>query len=107
MAAVRRLSCDCDVTAIRVGTKGVPLSMGRTRRTVTPSQWLALVVGDKGCVFPACQYPAPTVRRITSNTGQSTATPTWRTSPSSAIATTTQFITRAGKSEWGRRENPN
>jgi hypothetical protein len=57
-AAVRRLSCDADLTAIRIGTNGVPLSMGRTRRTVSPQQWLALVVRDSGCVFPNCDRPA-------------------------------------------------
>ncbi len=58
-AAVRRISCDADVTAIRVDTNGVPLSMGRTRRIVSPQQWLALVVRDRGCVFPNCDRPAP------------------------------------------------
>jgi hypothetical protein len=57
-AAVRRLSCDADLTAIRLDTNSVPLSMGRTRRTVSPQQWLALVVRDRGCVFPNCDRPA-------------------------------------------------
>jgi hypothetical protein len=29
-AVVRRISCDADLTAIRLDTDGVPLSMGRT-----------------------------------------------------------------------------
>ncbi len=58
-AAVRRISCDADVTAIRLDTNGVPLSMGRTRRIVSPQQWLALVIRDRGCVFPNCDRPAP------------------------------------------------
>ncbi len=57
-AAVRRISCDADLTAIRLDPEGVPLSMGRTRRIVSPQQWLALVVRDRGCVFPNCQRPA-------------------------------------------------
>jgi hypothetical protein len=57
-AAVRRISCDADLTAIRLDTNGVPLSMGRTRRTVSPQQWLALIVRDSGCVFPNCDRPA-------------------------------------------------
>jgi hypothetical protein len=57
-AAVRRNACDADLTAIRLDTNGVPLSMGRTRRTVTPQQWQALVVRDRGCVFPNCERPA-------------------------------------------------
>jgi hypothetical protein len=57
-AAVRRITCDADVTAIRLDTEGVPLSMGRTRRTVSPQQWLALFIRDHGCVFPNCDRPA-------------------------------------------------
>jgi hypothetical protein len=57
-AAVKRISCDADLTAIRLDTNGVPLSMGRTRRTVSPQQWLALVARDKGCVFTDCIRPA-------------------------------------------------
>jgi hypothetical protein len=57
-AAIRRISCDADVTAIRLDTNGVPLSMGRARRTVSPQQWLALVTRDRGCVFPTCDRPA-------------------------------------------------
>jgi hypothetical protein len=57
-AAVRRISCDADLTAIRLDTNGVPLSMGRSRRTVSPQQWQALVVRDRGCVFPSCDRPA-------------------------------------------------
>jgi hypothetical protein len=57
-AAVRRISCDADLTAIRLDANGVPLSMGRSRRTVSPQQWLALVVRDSGCVFPNCDRPA-------------------------------------------------
>jgi hypothetical protein len=56
-AAVRRISCDADITAIRLDTNGVPLSMGRSRRTVSPQQWHALVVRDRGCVFPNCDRP--------------------------------------------------
>jgi hypothetical protein len=56
-AAVKRISCDADLTAIRLDTNGVPLGMGRTRRTVSPQQWLALVARDKGCVFTDCARP--------------------------------------------------
>ena len=47
------------MTAVRLDTNGVPLSMGRTRRIVSPQQWLALVIRDSGCVFPNCDRPAP------------------------------------------------
>jgi hypothetical protein len=57
-AAVRRISCDGDLTAIRLDANGVPLSLGRTRGIVSPRQWLALVARDHGCVFPNCTRPA-------------------------------------------------
>jgi hypothetical protein len=41
-----------------VDGNGVPLAVGRTRRTVTPAQWAALIIRDKGCNFPGCDRPA-------------------------------------------------
>jgi len=55
--AVRRLLCDADVTPIVLDERGVPLSVGRTLRTVSPGIWDALVARDGGCVFPACTAP--------------------------------------------------
>jgi hypothetical protein len=51
----RRLGCDAEtVTAIERG--GLPLSVGRTRRTVPPKLRRALEVRDEGtCRFPGCE----------------------------------------------------
>jgi hypothetical protein len=57
-AAVKRIACDAKITPIVVDGNGVPLAVGRTRRTVTPAQWLALVIRDTGCIFPGCDRPA-------------------------------------------------
>ena len=57
-AAIRRIACDAKITPIYVDGNGVPLAVGRTRRTVTPAQWAALVIRDKGCIFPGCDRPA-------------------------------------------------
>ncbi len=32
--------------------------MGRRKRTITPTQWVALCARDVGCVFPGCTRPA-------------------------------------------------
>jgi Domain of unknown function (DUF222)/HNH endonuclease len=57
-AAIKRIACDAKITPIRIDGNGVPLAVGRTRRTVTPAQWLALVIRDKGCIFAGCDRPA-------------------------------------------------
>jgi Domain of unknown function (DUF222) len=57
-AAIRRIACDAKITPIRIDGNGVPLAVGRTRRTVTPAQWAALVIRDRGCIFPGCDRPA-------------------------------------------------
>lgn len=56
--AVRHLMCDSEITPIILDPHGVPLSVGRTYRTVTPGIWTALVARDTGCVFPGCTQPA-------------------------------------------------
>jgi hypothetical protein len=56
--AIRRIACDAKITPITIDGNGVPLAVGRTRRTVTPAQWAALVIRDKGCIFPGCDRPA-------------------------------------------------
>lgn len=57
-AAVRRLACDADVFAVAMTRWRAPLEMGRRKRTVTPTQWVALCARDTGCVFPGCTRPA-------------------------------------------------
>ncbi|WP_193746166.1 HNH endonuclease signature motif containing protein, partial [Rhodococcus rhodnii] len=54
----RAVACDAQVTPIVIDDNGVPLSMGRTTRLVTPAQRRALVVRDRGCAFPNCTVPS-------------------------------------------------
>ena len=56
--AVRRLACDADVFAIVMDRWRAPLKMGRRKRTITPTQWVAICARDVGCVFPGCTRPA-------------------------------------------------
>ncbi|TXG91851.1 HNH endonuclease [Rhodococcus rhodnii] len=53
----RAVACDARVTPVIVDDNGVPLSMGRTTRLVTPAQRRALTVRDRGCAFPNCTAP--------------------------------------------------
>jgi hypothetical protein len=57
-SVLQRLLCDASLTGILVDGDGVPLKMGRTKRTATPHQRAALTVRDGGCVFPGCTRPA-------------------------------------------------
>jgi uncharacterized protein DUF222 len=54
---LRRIACDCDVRFLLLDQHGVPLHVGREHRIVTPGIWAALVVRDRGCVFPHCTRP--------------------------------------------------
>jgi hypothetical protein len=56
--AVRRIGCDAGISRVITGPASVPLDVGRESRTVTPGQWAALVVRDRGCAFPGCTRPA-------------------------------------------------
>jgi hypothetical protein len=56
--SMRSLRCDADLQAVVVSTLGVPLDLGRTRRTVNTAQRAALAARDGGCVFDGCPMPA-------------------------------------------------
>jgi hypothetical protein len=55
--AVRRLACDADIITAVFGTDSELLDLGRRARLVSPAQRLALVMRDRGCVFPNCDRP--------------------------------------------------
>lgn len=55
--ALRRMACDAGITRVITDPAGVPLDVGRTKRTVTTGQWNALVARDRGCTFPGCARP--------------------------------------------------
>jgi hypothetical protein len=58
-ADARRLACDCKVIPAVLGTASEVLDLGRTARLVPATLRRALVARDRGCVFPACDRPAP------------------------------------------------
>ncbi|HEX4491148.1 MAG TPA: DUF222 domain-containing protein [Acidimicrobiia bacterium] len=49
-----RIACDSISEILVVDAKGVPLAMGRTTRTFTPSQYRSIMARDGGCRFPEC-----------------------------------------------------
>lgn len=53
-AQLRRIMCDSCVTPAVLGGDGVPLDLGRTRRTASPAQRAALAARDGGCAHPGC-----------------------------------------------------
>ena len=54
---VERLLCDCSVSRVVTGQDGLPLDVGRSRRTIPPQLRRALRVRDEGCRYPGCTRP--------------------------------------------------
>jgi hypothetical protein len=54
--AARRLSCDAGVVDVVEDEHGVPLSVGRKRRTIAGSIKRALLKRDTACTFPGCTH---------------------------------------------------
>jgi hypothetical protein len=54
--AARRLSCDAGVVEVVEDEHGVPLSVGRKRRTIGGALKRALYKRDSACTFPGCTH---------------------------------------------------
>lgn len=54
---VERMLCDCSVSRVVTGPDGLPLDVGRSRRTVPPQTRRALAVRDGGCRYLGCDRP--------------------------------------------------
>ena len=54
--AARRLSCDAGVVEVTEDDHGVPLSVGRKRRTIAGALRRALHKRDSTCTFPGCTH---------------------------------------------------
>lgn len=57
MESVVRLACSGSTLTIRMDAAGQPLDLGRTQRSHSPSQRVALAARDGGCRFPGCDRP--------------------------------------------------
>lgn len=57
---VRRLACDSNVIRMLLGADGMPLSVGRTKRTAPTAIRIALFRRDGICAFPSCEQPPGT-----------------------------------------------
>ncbi len=56
-ASVRRLACDAGILPAVLGGAGQVLDLGRSARTWTGPAREAIIVRDRGCVFPGCDRP--------------------------------------------------
>jgi hypothetical protein len=54
--AARRLGCDAGVVEVVEDEHGVPLSVGRKRRTISGALKRALYKRDSACTFPGCTH---------------------------------------------------
>ncbi len=55
---LRRVACDCTTQAVAIDGSGLPIDVGRRRRTVTPALRRALATRDGCCRFPGCAHRA-------------------------------------------------
>lgn len=53
-AAARRLACDSSYLEVVVDENGMPIAMGRRRRSVSKALRKALILRDRTCRFPGC-----------------------------------------------------
>lgn len=56
-ATLRRLACDARIARVITDGRSQPLDVGRSSRTPTHAQWVALVARDRGCRWPGCDRP--------------------------------------------------
>src|SRR5215475_3332311 len=54
---VRRLACSAGILPVVLDGAGVPIDVGRTRRTYTGAARQAVLARDGGCAFPGCDRP--------------------------------------------------
>jgi hypothetical protein len=54
-ATVERLACDAAVVTVVEEGRGVPLDVGRRRRTIPAALRRALQLRDRGCIYPGCE----------------------------------------------------
>ncbi len=55
--AVRRLACNAGIIPAVMASPSMPINLGRLQRLFTGAARRALVLRDRGCVFPGCDRP--------------------------------------------------
>jgi hypothetical protein len=56
-AQARRLACEAAIIPAVLGTRSVPLDLGRKTRFHTEPQRIAIMLRDKGCAVVGCDHP--------------------------------------------------
>jgi hypothetical protein len=51
------LLCDSTISRVLMGPDGLPLDVGRSRRTIPPGLKRAIIARDGGCRYPGCDRP--------------------------------------------------
>jgi hypothetical protein len=54
---ISRLCCDASLRKVMLDDRGVPLAVGRSRRTATDGQWAALNAIYRNCAWDGCTAP--------------------------------------------------
>jgi hypothetical protein len=54
---LRRLACEAGVLPMLLGSRSLPLDLGREARLFSRAQRIALAHRDQGCAFPGCDRP--------------------------------------------------
>ncbi|HSV66008.1 MAG TPA: DUF222 domain-containing protein [Mycobacteriales bacterium] len=54
---VRRIACDANIIPAVLGGESLPLDLGRSSRHYVGAARRAIILRDRGCVFPGCDRP--------------------------------------------------
>jgi len=85
----RLMACDADILPMVMGGDSRPLDVGREKRLFTGAIRQAIILRDRGCVFPGCDRPPSRASAITGSRGGRGDEPRSTTARCCASTTTT------------------
>ena len=90
------IAAEANLVPVVLDGRGAVLHLGRTRRTASPAQRLALAARDGGCSFPGCDRPPEWCETHHAIPWADGGLRIWRISPSRADSTTASTPNAAG-----------